>query len=70
MIAGHRFKYLPPNQSTFYNLDKLQAGDPIVIWWQSQRYEYRMVRSQVVGRDAVEILNPHQRHPTNALHLH
>ncbi|HUC19893.1 MAG TPA: sortase, partial [Candidatus Polarisedimenticolaceae bacterium] len=27
VIAGHRFKYLPPNTTTFYNLDKLAPGD-------------------------------------------
>ncbi|MGI8404870.1 MAG: sortase [Thermomicrobiales bacterium] len=49
VIAGHRFKYLPPNQTTFSNLDKLTTGDTIVIWWQGQRHAYQLSRSWVVG---------------------
>jgi LPXTG-site transpeptidase (sortase) family protein len=58
VIAGHRFKYLPPNQTTFYNLDRLEAGDNITLWWNGQHRVYRVVRSFTVSRDATEILNP------------
>jgi LPXTG-site transpeptidase (sortase) family protein len=58
VIAGHRFKYLPPNQTTFYNLDRLEPGDNIALWWSGQHRVYRVVRSFTVGRDATEILNP------------
>lgn len=58
VIAGHRFKYLPPNQTTFSNLDKLTTGDTIVVWWQGQRHAYQLSRSWVVGRDGVQILAP------------
>ena len=58
VIAGHRFKYLPPNTTTFYNLDQLKSGDTITLWWNGQRHSYRMVKSFTVNRDAVDILNP------------
>lgn len=60
VIAGHRFKYLPPNQTTLYNLDQLTMGDPITLWWQGQRHVYAVAKSFTVGRDAVQILNPTQ----------
>lgn len=33
VIAGHRFQYLPPNTSTFYNLNKVGNGDKILVYW-------------------------------------
>jgi|694.fasta_scaffold50100_7 LPXTG-site transpeptidase (sortase) family protein len=33
VIAGHRFQYLPPNTTTFYNLNKLKTGDKILVYW-------------------------------------
>lgn len=60
VIAGHRFKYLPPNQTTLYNLDQLSMGDPITIWWHGLRRSYVVSTSFTVGRDATQILNPTQ----------
>lgn len=58
VIAGHRFKYLPPNQTTLYNLDQLTTGDAVTLWWNGEPHVYAVAKSFTVDRDAVEILNP------------
>ena len=49
VIGGHRFAYLPPNNTTFYNLDKLKNGDIIYVRWEGKLYEYRVIESTVVN---------------------
>lgn len=58
VLAGHRFQYLPPNTSTFYHLDKLQAGDKILLLWQNQEMVFEVQTSQTVPPTAVEVRNP------------
>lgn len=58
VLSGHRFRFLPPNNTTFYLLDKLNQGDEIFVWWDGVLYTYRVVESRVVNPDAVEILDP------------
>lgn len=55
VITGHRFKYLPPNNLTFYNLDKLKVGDKISIVWDDKRFEYLVAEIKVVLPDDVSI---------------
>jgi sortase (surface protein transpeptidase) len=38
VITGHRFKYLPPNNLTFYLLDKMEPQDIITVLWQDKEY--------------------------------
>lgn len=56
VISGHRFKYLPPNNTTFYLLDKLQPGDAIQVQWAAKLYNYRVTGSREVKPEQVEIL--------------
>jgi len=65
-IAGHRFKYLPPNNLTFYLLDKLQAGDGLVIVWSGKEYDYQVVESKIVPPSEVSVLAPTEK-PTLTL---
>ncbi len=58
VLAGHRWKYLPPNISTFYNLDKLEAGDSIVVDWFGKRYIYTVSSKQTVPSTESEVLKP------------
>jgi LPXTG-site transpeptidase (sortase) family protein len=58
VLAGHRWRYLPPNTSTFYNLDKLEVGDTIVIDWYKRRYVYTVSEKKVVPETASELLEP------------
>ena len=57
-IAGHRFKYLPPNNLTFYLLDKLAKGDILTVFWSQKEYDYIVVGSKIVSPDTVSVLDP------------
>lgn len=55
VITGHRFKYLPPNNLTFYNLDKVQIGDAIIVYWNKIEYDYVVTEVFVVEPSQVEV---------------
>ncbi len=57
VLSGHRWQYLPPSSMTLYLLDKVQAGEPVIIYWQGQEYDYRITGREVVDPSRVEILN-------------
>jgi len=57
-IAGHRWKYRPPSEKTFYLLDKVEIGDSFQIFWQGEEYDYRIVSVDVVLPTDVWVLNP------------
>jgi sortase A len=57
VLTGHRFKYLPPNNLTFYNLDKLEAGDIISVIWQGKDYFYKVREQKIVSPEDLFILN-------------
>ena len=57
-IAGHRWKYRPPSEKTFYLLDKLEAGDGFQIFWQGKEYNYKIVSTEVVLPTDVWVLKP------------
>lgn len=48
VLAGHRFKYLPPHNETFYLLDKLKKGEKIYIIWEGHIYTYTVNSIYVV----------------------
>lgn len=58
VLAGHRFKYLPPNTTTLYNLNKVVVGDTIVVDWYQKRYIYVVSETKVVDKTEIGIRNP------------
>jgi LPXTG-site transpeptidase (sortase) family protein len=58
VLAGHRFRYLPPNTSTLYNLDKLAPGDAIAVDWLGKRTVYQVTQMEIVPQNDVAILDP------------
>ncbi len=58
VLAGHRFKYLPPNSTTLYNLDKVTTGDTIVLDWYHKRYIYVVTGTETVTKTDIAIRNP------------
>ena len=58
VLAGHRFRYLPPNTSTLYNLNKLAPGDEIAVDWLGKRTVYQVTQMEVVPENDVALLNP------------
>ena len=57
VITGHRFKYLPPNNLTFYLFDKLAAGDIVLAKWEGKDYYYRIRETKVVPATEMSVLN-------------
>jgi len=58
VITGHRWKFIPPNEKTFYLLDKLETGDKFTIYWESKKYEYKVVSISIVLPTELSVLNP------------
>lgn len=58
VVAGHRFKYLPPNTSTFYNLGEIQVGDTILVDWYGTRHVYTVTQTETVDQHDTAILKP------------
>jgi sortase A len=58
VITGHRFRFLPPNNTTFYLLDKLGVDDQITVIWEDKEYHYKVKETKVVTPEQVEILEP------------
>ena len=53
VIVGHRLTYDGP--AVFYHLDKVQVGDPIVLYWQSKKYEYSVSEIKVVPPSEIAV---------------
>ncbi|OGZ32684.1 MAG: hypothetical protein A2V69_03665 [Candidatus Portnoybacteria bacterium RBG_13_40_8] len=58
VLTGHRWKYRPPSEKTFYLLDKLKAGDTFQIIWQGKEYNYKIISTFIVEPKDVWVLNP------------
>jgi len=58
VITGHRFKYLPPNNLTFYLFYKLKIGDIASVIWQEKTYYYRIKEIKIVSNTETSILSP------------
>jgi LPXTG-site transpeptidase (sortase) family protein len=56
VIIGHRFEYLPPAKNTFYNLDKVNIGDSIVIKESEDIFTYIVTNIEVVEKNDISIL--------------
>ncbi len=58
VLTGHRFKYFPPNNLTFYLFDKLAIGDLVSIIWKDKDYLYKVKETKIVPATEVSIMNP------------
>lgn len=56
VLTGHRFKYLPPSNLTFYLFHKLEEGDIISVIWNNEIYFYRINEKKIVSADDLSIL--------------
>lgn len=56
VIIGHRYAKLPPNKDTFFNLDKVKAGDKIVVEQTNASYTYIVTESKVVEKNDISVL--------------
>ncbi len=58
VITGHRFHYIPPNNKTFYNLNKVGIGSKVIVFWNDEEYRYTVYERFVVQPQQTEIENP------------
>ncbi len=58
VISAHRWKYKPPDPRTFYDLDKLEVGDEIIVTWDNSIYIYIVNNIFEVASNEVDILSP------------
>lgn len=57
VLSGHRWQYRPPSSTTLYLLDKVKVGEPMVLYWHGQEYDYTITAEDIVNPDRVDILN-------------
>ena len=55
VLTGHRFQYRPPNNTTFYLLDKLTVGDEVIVFWNQVKYQYKVTETKVVANNDFSI---------------
>ena len=55
VITGHRFHYVPPNNKTFYNLNKIEKGSRVFVFWEDKEYVYEVNEIFIVEPHQVEI---------------
>lgn len=58
VLSGHRFKYLPPNTSTLYNLSQIAVGDTILVDWYGTRHIYTVTQTKRINQNDTSVLNP------------
>lgn len=68
VLAGHRFRYLPPNTSTLYNLGRLKPGDVMLVDWFGRRYSYKVSDVQTIPASDTDVLQ--QRTQPNHLYVY
>lgn len=61
IITGHRFKYLPPNNLTFYLFHKLEVGDVVSVLWKKENYYYKIKEIKTVDKHDLSILKENEK---------
>ena len=56
VLAGHRYQHVT-GPKTLYFLDKVEAGDEIVVYWKGRTYTYEMSGSKIVLPTDLSVLN-------------
>jgi len=56
VLSGHRFKYLPPHNLTFYLFHELAQDDQIYVIWNGKLYHYRVTGIKIVAATDLSIL--------------
>ncbi|HPQ79305.1 MAG TPA: sortase [Candidatus Dojkabacteria bacterium] len=56
VIIGHRFYYLPPAKNTFFNLDKVQIGDTILLSHNEGEWKYIVTETKIVNDNDLSVL--------------
>lgn len=67
VLTGHRVGYAVwtddiKYKTTFYNLDKLDVGDSIIIYWNDTEYDYIVTSFETVEPTRIDIESPTAEH--------
>ena len=67
VLTGHRVGYAvwTPDikyKTTFYNLDKLDIGDSIILYWDNIEYDYKVTGFEIVEPNRTDIESPTEEH--------
>lgn len=54
IIIGHRFTYKHP-EGAFYNLDKVNVGDKLAVYWEGDELLYEIKERKTVSPDQVDV---------------
>lgn len=62
VLTGHRvgYAFLPEdirNSISFYNLDKLEENDYVIVYWEGNEYDYEIYGSEIVNPNDIYIEN-------------
>lgn len=55
VLTGHRFTYNGP--AVLYNLDKVNVGDQIIVYWDHKKYDYKVHTIKTVLPSDSEVLD-------------
>ncbi len=58
VIFGHRYMYRPPKSNTFWNLDKVNIGDEMVLYWKGKEYKYKVFQKKIVEPKDLSVMKP------------
>lgn len=61
VIFGHRFRYLPPNNTTFYHLNKLAIGDAFGVQWLGKTYNYKVTETKIIQPNDFSVVQPTEK---------
>ena len=56
VITAHRYMYRPPDPRTFFLIDKLVPGDTFYVYWEGEKYNYKVRETKIVDPSEVSIL--------------
>ena len=57
IITGHRFKYLPPNNLTFYLFHKLEIEDLVYVIWEGEEIYYEISEIKIVEDTDMSVMD-------------
>lgn len=58
VLSGHRWLYHDPSSAVFYNLDKVQKDDHVIVVWGGKIYVYTINDIKTVLPTAIEVEDP------------
>ena len=58
VIFGHRYMYRPPKSNTFWDLDKVNVGDEMILYWKGKTYTYKVFETKIIEPTNLSVIQP------------